>query len=65
MNTYTVMVGGVPFGASSYKANSESELRKRIVEQIDNLHPINSSNKSAKQYRKRFQNKAIEIKLIY
>lgn len=50
---------GVYWGVYTYK-NSD-DLKKQVAESIEKLHPLNSSDEGAEEYRKRFRHEPIFI----
>jgi hypothetical protein len=59
-NKCSVRIGNTYWGEYGYQ--SFEKLKKQIADSIENLHPLNSSDEGAEEYRKRFRGKPIFIK---
>lgn len=57
MTTYHVKVGAVDFVDRTVK--NLKELHEQVREQIEQLHPLNSSEEGREIYRNRFRNQPI------
>ncbi|MCC6818587.1 MAG: hypothetical protein IT245_06840 [Bacteroidia bacterium] len=60
---YDVRIGskdGPSFGTIT--ANGFKDLYNKVTNQIENLHPLNSSEEGREIYRNRFRNKPIYVK---
>jgi len=54
-----------PFGhAWNTEAKNDSHLLEVVRKEIEGLHPLNSSDEGAEEYRKRFRNKLLFAKEI-
>ena len=63
MEKYWIKIGSpdpqVQTFGGEYKARSTKQLKEMILDQIENLWPINSSKEGAEEYRNRFRGKKI------
>lgn len=66
MEKYQVRIGseiGPYFG--DYTVKTTKELKNLVAEQIEVLHPLNSSDEGAELYRQRFRGKPLYIKQVH
>ena len=63
MRTYHVYIGTISFG--NYTVKNLTELYKQVKEEIEELHPLNSSEEGREIYRNRFRNQPIFHREIY
>ncbi len=63
MTKYQVIIGSAigPYFAT-YTVRTTNELKKKVAESIECLHPINSSEEGAELYRQRFRGQPLYIK---
>jgi hypothetical protein len=60
MTKYEVKIGAVRFGR--YEVNSLRHLKIKVLSDIENLHPLNSSPEGREEYKNRFRGKEIHYK---
>ena len=67
MEKYTVKIGSLEAQqwGGNIEAKSFKDLKAKVLDQIENLHPINSSESGREEYRNRFRGKAIFAKVAY
>jgi hypothetical protein len=67
MEKYQVKIGSIEAQqwGSNIEAKSFKDLKAKVLDQIENLNPLNSSESGREEYRNRFRNKPIFAKVLY
>lgn len=67
MEKYSVKIGSLEAQqwGGIIEAKSRKDLKEKVLNQIENLHPLNSSDSGREEYRNRFRGKTLYAKVAY
>ena len=67
MKKYSVKIGSLASDqwGGLIEAKSFKDLKAKVLDQIENLHPLNSSESGREEYRNRFRGKPIFAREVY
>lgn len=67
MEKYSVKIGSIEAQqwGGLIEAKSRKNLKEKVLNQIENLNPLNSSESGREEYRNRFRGKTLYAKVAY